>query len=340
MNLTALRRVVLAGNAVALGLAAWSTHGVLWAVEPLKERDWAALFPAKPANSAEVVAATKDPLADYLKDAGWPQGEKPKPPEPVAENTGPPPPPPLAQKYALRTVWEGATLFSSFAQLGRNGDANAMGISVRVGSVIVGPDPKADPTDADWLLDNVSLKPDGKVTATFRNLKSGERVTLEGAGMVATSEFKIAGAAPGGRDLQEAGGAPPAAAPRPVARLVRSDPVRGTWEWELPQEDADWFGGNLDDEAKKISTQVAKGADGQPDGIILKAVPASSRLSEFGFQGEDRVISVNDEKVNSVDHAIEVGKRQYEDGKGTFIVKVDRAGKILNFTFRAPPKKK
>ena len=54
----------------------------------------------------------------------------------------------------------------------------------------------------------------------------------------------------------------------------------------------------------------------------LRVDRLSSRLSGFGFQAGDVVLSVNGEQVKSKSQAYSAGKRQYEAGKRTFVVEV------------------
>lgn len=329
MTLTALRRVVLVGNFLAFGLAGWTAWAAFGPSRPeLEARDWTKRFPTRP-SGPELENKGPGPWQEEFKPVlEWKQGDKPVPPPPPDTTPKAPVIPPFKTKYSLVTVFIGPDLLSSTAQILKAGKDT---ISLWVRQPI--------PGDVEWSLDNVFL--DGiRMEATFVNGKTGERHKLESGGLGSSGSLvNPTGGGGGGSDSKDDGfpkGIDTARpdVPRPVP--IRADPVRGVYEWELPPGETDWWGANMDDEVKKIATRNATEAEG--GGVILKAVPQSSRLAEFGMKAEDRVISVNDEKVTSTDQAVSVGKRQYEAGTSTFVVKVDRAGKIMNFTFRAKKK--
>jgi hypothetical protein len=125
----------------------------------------------------------------------------------------------------------------------------------------------------------------------------------------------------------------------PRLALVRSDPATNTVEFVIPEEEVEWLEAWAGDEAKGVAAVPVKDENGNPDGFQIKSVAKGSRLEAAGFKAEDRVVSVNNEKVASTEQAIAVGKRQYDEGRSTFSVKAIRNGKEMNFTFHAPKKK-
>ena len=341
MTLTALRRTVLAANAVALfgaGASAW--HSLRTVAKPKPADHWTQKFPARPPGSVETAAVGPESVGVYLDAVKWPQGEKPRP-KPKDDTPPPPPPDPFKTRYRLRGVFVAEDIFQSYALL-LDKDAK---VTVWVGRQIPLEPWRLDSPLAPWRLDDLSLAT-AKVPcrAVFHNTESGEEGVLEGDSPGESFSFEgrpagapgggAAGAGPFGR-----GGGDGAAAPAAIGRQVRNDPARGVVEWEISEEGLDWMDLHSDDELRNVAAVSGKDGDGNPDGLVLKAVPAKSRLYELGFRAEDRVVSVNDTPVSSTAQAVDVGKKQYEGGTSTFIVKVDRGGKILNFTFKPPRRK-
>ena len=71
---------------------------------------------------------------------------------------------------------------------------------------------------------------------------------------------------------------------------------------------------------EEVGVSTYKARVGNYEGLKIDRV--SSRLSSFGFQPGDVVLSVNGEKVKSKSQAYSVGKRQYEGGTRLFVVQV------------------
>ena len=332
MTLTLLRRLVLAGacaSLLAAGGAAWySTHAE--AATRTKE-EWDKLFPVKSPGGADAGQNTVRPITEYTAAAGWVQGEKPK------KDTGPvvkaPPPDPF--QYRLVSALVGRTKLESCAQIQCT---NPAGPSFTLG---VGEQVPADPGGPgkevrEWRLNDLtSADAKNPARAVFTNLETGEErvLTVEIGALVSifgSPDANAAGTTPG-VTRGEAGKVSPDQKPRYIP--LREDKVNGVFEYEIPDDEAAFLGDYGDREASKVDVLPDK------DGFIIKGMAPDSRARSMGFQKEDRVVSVNGEKVASTEQALGVGRRQYDGGTGTFVVKILRSGKEMNFTFHAPKKK-
>jgi hypothetical protein len=345
MNLTFLRRLVVVANLVALGFSGWAG----WATvrdrpRPRDEKEWPRLFPVKPAVQAGLEQGGPAPKDEYTGAIRYAEGEKPVKAGPEA--AAPPPPDPFKTKYRLTWVIESdRSRMDSTAQIQVAGSPTDRPFSVRVGTRLP-EDPFSDKSAlTPWRLDDVSSggkDPEGKSIlpsrAVFHHVETGEEQVLESAVQMGSLQSGMpTGPGDGGPVLpgpfrNAGGGAGPSPDQPPQFRLVNRDPANP--EWEVSDDELDWLGVYSDEEAKKIATLSGS------DGITVKAVPKGSRAEAVGLKAEDRIISVNDEKVSSVEQAVSVGKRQYDGGTNTFSVKVLRAGKEHNFTFHAPKKKR
>ena len=157
MNLTSLRRLVLAGNAVALlaaGASAWvSLEG---RPAPRDEKEWPRLFPTKKAEGADLQSAGPGPKDEYARAVEWPQGDRPveKGPETKVEA---PKVDPFRTTYRLNGVFVSPSTFDSYAQLALVLPKDSPGFSVGMGERIP-QDPgrtKSPPTP--WRLNDVRL---------------------------------------------------------------------------------------------------------------------------------------------------------------------------------------
>jgi len=348
MTLTTLRRLVLAGNAAALlaaGAAAW--HSLQVDSSPRDPKEWQKLFPVKTRSDA---LETKSPggLDLYVGAATWPQGEKPLPKTEEKPEDRAPPPDPFKTKYTLCTVFsaEGGNPFDSFAQLRMKGDERPF--SVRVGDLIP-TDPwlwNSPPTE--WRLNDVFVakapdkdrnSPGRQVQAIFRHVSKDEVQILESSVILPRDLPSALDIREGTLPGQEEGVAGRPSKDQPIRiRLVSEDKDTGDVTWEVADGEVEWLGFYADDEVAQISAVPSKDAAGNPDGFTLKAVPRGSRAAQMGFIAEDKVIAVNGTPVSSTENAISVGKQQYEGGKSTFVVKVLRAGRERNYTFKATKK--
>jgi hypothetical protein len=342
MTLTALRRVVMAANGLAIlaaGAAAWFSLRA----EPAAARDWPKIFPAKRTDAGTNEVTGPGPKDEYTASLSWPQGPKPVP----VDDTPKAPPPPVdlfKSKYKLNGVFLGRPdLAPSFAQLTAEGVDRPF--SVKVGERIQ-QDPTAlqvDPVLTPWLLVDVrewdGRGPKSPCAADFLNIQTGDKQTLE---MIAGNVVSLDN--PPSKDIPPFGSVDPSGKPprgqQIRAKPVRLDPANGVLEWNIEDAEVDYLDAWGDDQAREISAVTSKDAEGRPDGFILKAVKPGSRAEAYGFKPEDKIISVNGEKVVSTENAVATGKKQYEGGAKTFQVKALRAGKEMNFTFHAPEKKK
>jgi hypothetical protein len=345
MNLTTLRRLVLVGNIAAFGAAgaaAW--HAFDSRPVPRDEKEWPKIFPVKPTATLDANNGLP-PQPEFIAAVNWSQGEKPKPVTPD-EKIDVPKVDPFKSKYRLNCVFVAEQKQESYAQLALTASGSA-GFSVRVGEKI--PEDPADrgsPKCTPWRLEDVtaaSAEGSGKSTARFLNVDTEEEIVLELVTGMPGGSFVGTKTPTGGGDARQwqtarADGRPDENQPSRVIRL-RADKVKGEYEFEFPDEEWDWLGEYGEKEIGKFATVAYKDGSGNPDGFTLKSVPPGSRLADLGFKAEDRVISVNGEKVNTTEQAVSVGKRQYEGGKNTFALKFLRAGKEVNYTFHAKKKK-
>jgi hypothetical protein len=345
MNLANLRRLVVLGNVVALGAAGyagWESFGTR--PSPRAKEEWPKLFPVKQA-AAEPDKAGPGPKDEYTAASGWPQGDKP-----VKAPEGPPPPPPPPpdplQGISLRVAFINGTYPVETYGLFSKGD--------RCFAMAVGEYLPKDPGNArtrrevtEWRLDDIRLGgPDPKgekilpTVAVFHG-PAGKEIAKEAmthSEKDLPSKAADTGGLPGEFATRQPGQKPPRDQP-PRAVRVKFDPAKGEYEWAIHEDEGEWLDAWSDDEAAKIAAVPSKDAEGRPDGFVLKAVPAGSRAATYGFEAEDKVISVNGEAVASVEDAVAKGKRQHEAGSSTFIVKAIRKGKEVNYTFHAPRKK-
>ncbi len=331
MTLTTLRRLVFAGNALAVAAAGAAGWHSLSRAEESKPVAWDKKFVRTPAGTIASASAPAALFDDYRKAAGWPQGDKPPPPPPPEDPKSKAPPlPELKEKYDLRCVFfvADAPRFSSI-MIGLKGKPSG---TMGVGTMVPADPEVPDGPRLNYRLDGATL-----TTAVFHDLVSEEEVVLD---------IQVAG---GGTTLGAAPGAPGPEgkttwqrskdAPAPLVRLLpSSNPAAGTYEYEAWAEEGSpgWFDSWSDEEVKKLSAVPRPGPEG---GVVLKGVPANSMAVGIGLKQEDVVIAVNGKKVSSTSQAIDVGKKDYEAGQGTFTVQVDRKGQILNFTVHVPRKK-
>lgn len=337
MTLTVLRRLVAAGAVLALVGAGGAAWFALQAEASARPPDtWTKAFPAEKKGSADLANQGPGPNKEYL-DVLWVQGEKPKKENPNEAKVEAPKVDPF--QFRLLSIWATARREDGLAQIQPTAPPNAPALSVPVGLRV--PDPAAGDGKAllPWKLEEIRLPTEkDPAMAIFRNLDTDEERTLSAEpykpGLQATlpgaeGERKIDGVM-GGRE-----GVPP---PDQQARFIRisEDKAKGTAEYQTPDEEVWFLENHSDKEVSKISTVPATGSQG---GFVIKGLAADSHAKAAGFKAEDRVISVNGERVASPEQAVSTGKRQYEGGTSTFVVKIDRAGKEMNFTFHAPKKK-
>lgn len=340
MTLTNLRRAVLAATVLSLagaGGAAW--FSLQAEASPRPQEEWPKLFPVKPSGASDVGPPGPGPLPEYLGPAGWPQGDKPVKVDPAARPVEKPPDP-FEKKYRLNGVFVGSSPVDSLAQLTAEGIPLAF--SLWVGERIPEAPGVRGSALTPWRLDEVHLGSGSRpARVLFRHVDTGEEKTREvvvgappslapGPGSGGTADL-------GGVSVTIAGVPPKDQPPRAV--LLRADRAKGEYEWEIPESEGDWFGAWGDEEASRIDVVPAKDAAGNPDGFVIKGLRPDSRAKHLGFQAEDRVISVNGERVSSTEDAISRGRRQYDSGTSTFTVVAVRSGKELKFTFHAPKKK-
>jgi hypothetical protein len=332
MTLTALRRVVMLGILLSLGAAggaAWFSFQARASPRPAEE--WPKLFPVKAGSGVDLGAKGPGPLPEYVEATKWPQGELPPKVDPAAAKVEAPKVDPFESKYRLNWVQVGARIEDCFAQLKIGaGEAFSIGVGERIPEVPEDPDSEALTL---WRLDGVAEGGAGKpASATFLNVDSREKKTL--SALLATGKDFTKGPV----SRTEIGGAKDAGIgdPDPKAPLrvivMKEDPEKGEYEYRIPEEGGVWLAAYSDDEAAKVSVQ------GGPDGITLKAVPVNSRAYDLGFRSEDRVLSVNGEKVTSTEDALAKGKRQQAEGASTFEIRGIRKGKEVKYTFHATKK--
>jgi len=345
MNLTNLRRLVLVADVAALavaGAAGWYS----FQVAPAVARDWAKIFPVRQAQTSVLQGQEVLPKEEYTASITFPQGDKPVE---VKASDAPPPPPvdQFKEKYRLHSIFKGPTMDTSFAQLSTGQGSAAIVFSVGLGSQIPSePGALLDPVPVTpWRLNELRV-PEGSdpktklrlpCAAVFVNVQTEEQQVLE----MVVGNFAFP-------DITEIQKGPMVGKERPAGpsagqgfrgvKIHNADPA--VREWQLAEEELEYLDVFGSEEAKKVATVESKDAAGNPDGFTLKGVPAGSRAAEVGFKSEDKVISVNSEKVTSTADAMSKGKKQYEVGKTSFEIKVLRQGKEVNFMFHAPPKKR
>ncbi|HEU4394284.1 MAG TPA: hypothetical protein VFS92_01885 [Planctomycetota bacterium] len=343
MNLSTLRRLVwCVGGAALLAAGGAAVYALDANPSPRDEKEWTKLFPVKRTDASKLVQEPK-PKDEYTSVASWPQGPMPVKQGPVGEAPPPPPPDPL-QGVTLVSVAESSEgMLLSSATLSKD----KVCFSMRVGECI--PLDFKDPNSArgPWRLDRVRA---GGFDATGQTVRQDEAVfhhldTMEEAirksDSVSDKSFGASG--PGGAAAADGSieKADPQGGPRrdqpPVVRLVRVNAEKNAEEYEIPEREVEWLNAFASEEAKQISATPVSAEEG--GGFRLKSVPASSRLAASGFKVEDRVISVNGEKVSSTENAIAVGKKQHESGTQSFVVVIERAGKLITKTYHSPKKK-
>ncbi len=340
MTLTVLRRLVASGAAVSLlaaGGAAWFALQADASVRPPEE--WARLFPVKDRATSAVSAQSPAPMPEYMKVL-WVQGEKPKPVNADAKPVEAPPPDPF--QYRLVAPFKGAGPEDDYAQIQPLVPPGAQAFSIRVGDRV--PDPAGDGKPLlPWRLEAVSLAGErsSSSSALFRNIDTDEEKTLTTEiyriGVLAVLPGAETGGKTQGVGTRTAGVPPPDQPPRFL--IDASDRAKGEIRIEVPEEEADFLGAHSDKEAGKISIVPYRDAEGNAAGFVIKGLSQDSRARDAGFKPEDRVIAVNGEKVDSTEQALGVGRRQYDGGTNLFVVKIVRAGKVMNFTFHAPKRK-
>ncbi|MCK6482250.1 MAG: hypothetical protein HUU06_09940 [Planctomycetaceae bacterium] len=332
MTLTALRRLVMSGTLLSLGAAggaAWFSFQAKASPRPAEE--WPKLFPVKAGSGVDLGAKGPGPLPEYVEATKWPQGELPPKVDPAAAKVEAPKVDPFESKYRLNWVQVGALVEDCFAQLKIGaGEAFSIGVGGRIPEVPE--DPKSDAMTL-WRLIGVSEGGGGKpASASFRNLDTLEVKTLS-AVLAPVKDFTKD--MQGGNDI---GGAEDSVVGKPDRKRrlqvvpVKEDHEKGEYEYRIPEEDGVWLDAYSDEEAAKLGVQ------GGPDGIVLKAVPVNSRAYDLGFRSEDRVISVNGEKVTSTEDALAKGRRQHAEGASTFEIRGIRKGKEVKYTFHATRK--
>ncbi len=343
MNLTNLRRLVLAADVAALaaaGAAAWYSLQAA----PVAARDWARLFPVRAAQPADLQSAGPGPKEQYTAAVTYAQGDKPAPvvAGPAAEVVKVDD---FLTKYRLNGIFLGSDIDSSFAQLQTGPKESAITFSVGLGGQIPADlsttqDP---PPFTPWRLNELreaAWDPAAKrflpCAAVFIHNETFERKVLEMiAGNPPDLQNKEAPPGPGIGVARPAG--PRKDLPFRGRRILTDNPDEVAWE--VSEEEAEFIATWSSDQASRISIVESKDAAGNPDGFVLKGVPADSRAHDVGFRQEDKVISVNNEKVSSTADAMAKGKKQFEGGTTVFQLKVLRKGKEMSFTFHAPKKK-
>ncbi len=343
MTLTALRRIVLACDAAAL-LAAGACGWYALQATAAEARDWQKLFPVKSSATSDIQDVGPGPKDEYTASITWAQGEKPVEVKPD-NKPAPPPVDPFKTTYHLNGVFLGRSPFNSYVQLTAAGidRAFSVGVGERI-PVDPAPPPGSPLQFTLWRLNSVragGYDAAGQplpCLAVFKNMETLQEQTLD---MIAGNAVALDN--PGDRNpikpfLENPSGKRPKDQPM-RAVFLRNDIAAGVVEIEVPDTEVEWLGDWGGEEAKLISAVESKDASGKSDGFTLKSIQPGSRAAEYGFKPEDKVISVNSQPVSSVADAVAKGKQQYESGANIFQVKALRAGKEVNFTFHAPPKK-
>lgn len=345
MNLSTLRRVVwCVGGAALLAAGGAAVYALDANPAPRDEKEWTKLFPVKKTDASKLVQEPK-PKDEYTSAASWPQGPMPVKQAAVGEAPPPPPPDPL-QGVTLVSVAESSEgMLLSSATLAKD----KVCFSMRVGECI--PLDFKDPNSArgPWRLDRVTaggFDTAGKTVrqdeAVFHHLDTMEEAVRK-SDSVRGASLETGKDGPGGPTAGDSAferadptGRPPRNQPA-VVRLVRIDREKNLEEYEVPEGEVEWLSNYASDEAKQISATPVSEKEG--GGFRLKSVPASSRLAASGFKAEDRVISVNGENVSSTENAIAVGKKQHASGTNSFVIVIERAGKVITKTYHSPKKK-
>jgi hypothetical protein len=335
LTLTVLRRLTWVGNGLALvaaGAAGWVALRDRPAPRPAET--WTKAFPYKTAVANQAERNTPTALSEYSNAAAWPQGNPPPPPK-VDDGPKLPPPDPFTVEHKLRCVmFMAPDDMDSYAVL-QKGTGRLF--AVRIGEMVPVDPYSADSAGTDWQLIALGsgANPDARPRqneARFQNVKSQETVTLT------VESNSIPGSTPGGPTASPGKGGINSVPPNAGAKLLRGarplrlDAEKGEFEYEILGEEFSLLGMDADAEMRQLSTVPSP-----QGGFQVKVVP--SRMQELGFQQEDRVISVNGAPVSTPTQALDVGKKQYDTGTNTFIVKVERSGKIRNYTFRAPKRR-
>ena len=336
MTLTLLRRLVLAGSGLSFlgaGAAAWFSLQSLPAAR--SQESWMEYFPVKKTGGGDGPEQRPAPVTEYLEVIKWPQGDKPVV---KVENTNLPPPKVDTLQYKLTGVFVGESPLDSLAQI-QGSSPPGPAFSLRVGEQVPA-DPGAPLGPVlDWRLEGVKLG-GAKIPASalFRNLETGEERSLTaeissgGADLLTAAGSGRGGGTDIGKPSPE-GRSDPNLKPRYIPLPAETDAAKGNFAFEIPEEEAAFLQDYSAEEAKKVDVIASE------DGLIIKGLAPDSRAKSMGLKVEDRVIAVNGEKVTGTDQALGVGRRQYDSGTSTFIIKVLRAGKEMNFTYKAPKKK-
>jgi hypothetical protein len=343
MNLTNLRRLVLLLDVAALagaGAAAWFSVKAA----PAAAKDWQKLFPVRTVPSADLQASGPGPKEQYVASISYPQGDKPAPvvaaaagPVVVVDD--------FLTKYKLNGLYVGATIKSSYAQLQFVQGGAPVTFTVGLGCQIPAEIGTAQefPPLTPWRLNELvetpwdpKSKQPTKCAAVFIHNETGERKVLEmDAGNPIVLQAPEAPSGAGIGTLRQSG--PDRKQPFRGRQIQTGSPDR--IEWEVAEEELDYLEVWSSDQVSRISAVEAKDDSGAPDGFVLKGVPADTRAYEVGFRQEDKIISVNDEKVSSTADAMAKGKKQFDGGTTVFQLKVLRKGREMTWTFHAPKKK-
>jgi len=345
MTLTTLRRLVLVADALGLAVAGGAAWFSLKAV-PVAAKDWPKIFPVRPVQLADLQAAGPGAKEQYTASVNYPQGDKPVP---VVAGTAEvvKPVDDFLTKYRLNGIFLGSTLDSSFAQLQTGPKESPMSFTVGLGGQIpaeIGTGQDSPPLtpwrlnelrEAEWDAATKQVLP---CAAIFIHNETFEKKTLEMVAGNPTPTLQAKEAPPGpGIGVSRPPG-PRKDLPFRGRRIQTTNPNEIAWEFS--EEEVDFLETWSADQTSRVSIVESKDADGKPDGFTLKGVPKDSRAADIGFQSEDKVISVNNEKVSSTADAMAKGKKQFEGGTTVFQLKVLRKGKEMIFTIHAPPKKK
>ena len=83
-----------------------------------------------------------------------------------------------------------------------------------------------------------------------------------------------------------------------------------------------------------VDTYVSRTGSGMRGLRVLNVAPEMS--ARFGVQSNDLILSINGESVSTKADAIAVGKRQYNRGVRTFIVRMLSDGREVERVIEAP----